>query len=102
MYAAIATASFKTFPVSVNGAVKRKLAIAAYPNPVTEVLTIEVTGQRTASAELLLTDVSGKELKHIRIDNTKTKIDMRGLAPGVYFVRYTDQAYSKVIRVSKN
>ena len=97
-----ATASFKTFPVSVNGAVKRKLAIAAYPNPVTEVLTIEVTGQRTASAELLLTDVSGKELKHIRIDNTKTKIDMRGLAPGVYFVRYTDQAYSKVIRVSKN
>jgi hypothetical protein len=96
------TASFKTFPVSVKGAGRDQLSVAAYPNPVDNLLTIEVSGRRTAAAELILTNVAGKELQHIRAENAKTNIDMSGLAPGIYFVRYTDQAYSRVIRITKN
>jgi hypothetical protein len=97
-----ASASFKTFPVSVGGTAGQKLAIAAYPNPVTEVLTIEISGPRSASASIVLVDASGRELKHINADSAKTNIDMSNLAPGVYFVRYTDQAFSRVIRIAKH
>ena len=95
------TASFKTFPVSVSGVANDKMTIAAYPNPVADVLVVEVSGNMTGTAQLMLTDMSGRELQRIPVETAKTQVDMSGLASGVYFIRYTDQSHSKLIKVTR-
>jgi hypothetical protein len=96
-----ATASFKTFPVSVNNIAGGNTAISVYPNPVTDVLNVEISGNVNGAAEIMLTDMSGRELKRLPVQAAKTQLDMSDVAPGVYFIRYTDQSHSKLIKVTR-
>jgi hypothetical protein len=61
----------------------------AYPNPVTDFLTVQLDLPRTGAVELEILDVSGRmamQLSLGRQQHLRTRLDIGGLAKGVYQV----------------
>lgn len=59
-------------------------ALIIYPNPTESTLNLESNLQ---GAEFRITDILGKEIKKIKIENKKTSIDISDLENGIYFIR---------------
>src|SRR5690606_31943832 len=60
-------------------------SVSAYPNPVKDVVKVETRGVRTGKAQLILSDVTGKELRVMEVTEDVTEMVMSGMASGVYF-----------------
>ena len=75
--------------------------VEAYPNPVSEDLTVKVTGSQGANAEIQVTDVTGKTIKLIKMNGNVETISMSGLANGIYMIKYTDDNRTETLRVNK-
>jgi hypothetical protein len=83
---------------AVNGS---GFVISAYPNPAQDVVTITTSGTQSVNATVLLTDLSGKTIQHIQLYNNRSAIDISSLAPGMYFIRYTDEIHQQTIKLVK-
>jgi hypothetical protein len=57
-----------------------------YPNPAGDKLFIEPEGGGTSSP-LIITDVAGREVRRLEIDQEKSEHDISAIPAGVYFVR---------------
>ena len=67
-----------------------------YPNPVSDILTIE---NLTPHSDLELIDSSGKVVKQIKnIQTPKTQINIKNLAPGIYYLKINNQSSQKIIK----
>jgi hypothetical protein len=75
--------------------------VEAYPNPVSEQLTVQVYGGSDQNATVSITDVTGKVMKVVSVVNGKAEVNMNGLASGVYLVKYTDNNHNQTIKVNK-
>jgi hypothetical protein len=91
-YSSVVTATMKT-----GGSFN----VEAYPNPVTNTLTVKLIGRPGANAAIIITDVTGKTLKTIPVTGSSTAIDMSGFAQGVYLAKYYDAVHSQTIKVTK-
>lgn len=78
-----------------------KFLVQAYPNPVSDVLTVEVYGTDAATGTLTISDVTGKVVKVINMEDGVATVDMKGMAQGMYLVRYADDNHTQVIKVNK-
>ena len=76
-------------------------SVAAYPNPATSELTLQVGGTISNSALLSLTDITGKLVRQMAITNSTTAIDVSTLAPGIYIIRYSDAGHVQTLKISK-
>jgi hypothetical protein len=72
----------------------KKPEITLYPNPFTDLLTIEGIDQETAFLRVF--DSTGKEVFRDNFNQSPTTIDLSQLAPGIYFVDING-TYSKSI-----
>lgn len=94
------TSGFTTrYPASV-GNVPAGNGIYIYPNPVIDALSIRINTVGN-NANILLTDVTGRTIKHLAVDANELRIDMRDIATGVYLLRYSDDNGSAISRVEK-
>jgi len=75
--------------------------VEAFPNPVCEKLTLRVHGSRGDNASASISDVTGKVIKLISVEGDNTEIDMNGMAPGAYLVKYSDNRNSQTIKINK-
>ena len=75
--------------------------VEAYPNPVSEVLTVKVYGNAAANATVTVTDVTGKVVRVVSVENNQASIKMGSLAHGTYMVKYSDSEHTQVIKVNK-
>jgi len=75
--------------------------VRAYPNPVKDVLTVTLSGERAANSNIVVTDMIGRTVTTLNCDSDKMTIDMSNLPHGNYIVKYTDDAHSEVIKVNK-
>ena len=75
--------------------------VEAYPNPVSEVLTVKVYGNAAANATVTITDVTGKVVRVVSVENNQASIKMGSLAHGTYMVKYSDSEHTQVIKVNK-
>jgi hypothetical protein len=66
--------------------------LSAYPNPVSDVLTVTLSGIEDVNGTLEMIDVLGKAVQcHISMVNNSTfNIQTSTLSSGVYFIRYKD------------
>jgi hypothetical protein len=67
-----------------------------YPNPAREQVTIETDLDRPAS--LIISDVSGREVKRLVIEPGKTRIDLQELSPGLYFLNRPGETPLRLIK----
>ncbi len=68
----------------------------AYPNPVTDVITLESDLQNDVT---LITDISGRELRQINITKGKNTIDISDLPAGVYYFSGESGYRAKVVKL---
>ncbi len=64
--------------------------ITAYPNPVSNMLTIAVNGIEAVHAKVQLMDITGKLLAEKAMTETTLSIDMSSYANGMYMLRFAD------------
>ena len=61
---------------------KKDLKIDVYPNPAINYFV--VYNYQLSNNQILLYDISGKQIRNIRTSNLATKVDVSNLANGVY------------------
>ncbi len=95
------TVSFKTFPLGIDEATGKEINLSVYPNPVKEMMYIEISGNVNGTGKLQLLDIAGKTLRQMEINRNKTPIDMSGYPAGVYILKYEDLSRNKTIKINK-
>lgn len=96
------TVPFSTVSVSVNAiAGGNGYNVIVYPNPVRDLLQVEVSGTMNGKGTLQLMDMKGKLLKTVELNDAATQIDMGGLAQGMYLLRYRDAESAGTIKLNK-
>jgi endonuclease I len=65
--------------------------ITFYPNPVENVLTIDLTSTSTLPELIWISDVTGKVVYQTTPDHSKVSIDMTNLNKGVYFLNFNSK-----------
>jgi hypothetical protein len=90
---------FRTFPVNVND-VDANFRFAAYPNPVKNILHITLDAN-SKNGELSITDVTGKLIQRIDIEQKEMQLSMSDLSAGIYLLKYKDDTHDRTIKVVK-
>lgn len=86
----------------VNTFVKEiKTQMIAYPNPVKNMLTIQIGNASGKNAVVSISDMDGRILKRVPVYSQSTTINMTGFVPGIYYVKYQDDTSSEVIKILK-
>ena len=73
----------------------------AYPNPVKNVLNIDIAGKAAADGNIVITDIMGKTLINRPATSNTETIDLGALPAGVYFVKYTNSTSSAIQKIVK-
>lgn len=94
--------SFKTLKgLSVDQLNGEDFYIQAYPSPVRDILTVDVTGQRDGNANITVTDLNGRVVYNAPVTSERVQIDATNFTSGIYIVKYTDDTHNKIMRVIK-
>jgi hypothetical protein len=96
-----ATDNFTTTTVSVGNLHNNGWGVAVYPNPVINMATIKIPSPYTGRGQLTITDLAGKLLNTITVNDNTQEIDMSNYKSGIYIMKYTNGAYSQTFRVVK-
>lgn len=89
--------------VGIEQARDINLICTVYPNPATDLLTLEVEIPDNANLSFQLYDMLGKLLISKKLIDIKTTISMAHLAPTTYFLRVTNnQEIVKTFKIIKN
>ena len=79
------------------------LQYSAYPNPVTDMLTLRIEGEVKTQYTVSLYDVNGICVVIKKISDVETSIDMKNLVRATYFLRVTDSSKEvKTFKIIKN
>ena len=92
-YSDVVSATVKKLDVPVS--------ISAYPNPTTDKLHIQLSGNVVAESQLTLTDVTGKAMKAIENLKSSSEINLTDLPAGIFFLKYSDRMYHETIKIIK-
>ncbi|RYE20914.1 MAG: T9SS type A sorting domain-containing protein [Sphingobacteriales bacterium] len=96
-----ASISFRTFPTGVQDINNLPFSINAYPNPMGNVLNVDIKGKISSSSKATIVDVTGKTLMIIAINDHQTSVDVSALPAGNYLLKYTDGTHNQSIKVTK-
>ncbi len=89
--------------VGIEQARDINLICTVYPNPATDLLTLEVEIADNENLFFQLYDVMGKLMVSKKLIDIKTTISMANLAPATYFLKVTDnQKVVKTFKIIKN
>jgi hypothetical protein len=88
---AISSGLFVTDPCPVGVEETSVAAFTAFPNPFTDHVTLDFGSFPLNHAQLILTDLSGREVYRQPVTSSQVLIVRNGLASGVYFYRFSDE-----------
>lgn len=79
--------AFEISVVGIEEANGIQLSVAAYPNPSTDFLILEVKDFEPSTISFQLFDMQGKLLQSQQLTNSQTRLVMSELVPAIYFVK---------------
>lgn len=85
----------------VNATVDSKniFMLQATPNPVKSILSIRTNGN---NGNIIISDITGKIIKTVKVNSSELKMDMSNFSAGTYFLKYMDNAgHQQVLKVVK-
>lgn len=92
-----------TYSKVVNAEVsKGNFALEAYPNPVSDELTVHISDVPKGTARITIADAAGKVVRSVLIFGNSVSIPMGDLAAGYYSLHYQDDKVSENVKVIKN
>ncbi|RYZ52688.1 MAG: T9SS type A sorting domain-containing protein [Sphingobacteriales bacterium] len=75
--------------------------VEAFPNPVNQVLTVTIFGSQGENATISIMDLTGKLIKLEHVAGGKAEVNMNGIAPGTYLLKYVDSEHSQSLKINK-
>lgn len=76
--------------------------IEAFPNPVSDLLTISIPDFKSGNVQLRLTDITGRLIQNIPVvPNEQQVLDVRYLNKGIYLLNYIDSSNSQTLKIVK-
>lgn len=98
------TSHFKTSMKEVYFTQKQQnnLMYRIYPNPVSSILILEITGEISSNCYGTISNTDGLALKNFQIPNSLTHIDLQDLPIGLYFINifnFDNQITEKLIKL---
>ena len=76
-------------------------SLAVYPNPAKDKVNVSVSGTMKGNAQLYVSDLTGRVLIQVPMDNDKAVVDMSSLAAGMYMVTYSDDERKETLKITK-
>lgn len=74
----------------------------AYPNPVTNTLTIKLYGIANPNGDVLIADAMGRVVKKIVMAGNSVDVNVKDLAAGIYMIKYNDGTNKYMVKILKN
>jgi len=99
--------SFQDFTVNVGpvGVAEMNnnsdLFIQANPNPMSNSLTVVMKSFKANESTLTISDMTGKVVQSIPVNQERENLDVSSLAKGIYMLNYSDGTNSRNIRLVK-
>ena len=90
-----------TMALEVAGVSATNGTMDVYPNPAKDKVTVNISGNRSKNSELNVSDLTGRVLIRVPMDNDKAVIDMSSLASGMYMVTYSDDERKETVKITK-
>lgn len=87
--------------LGVDDVNNEELSVAAFPNPVMDVMRLEIHGKRGKNAMVHVTDVTGRVVYTRVVEAAKLEINMAGLAPGTYYLKYSDDSHKQLVKLTR-
>lgn len=91
--------------VAVTQAARKMMIQKVFPNPVNDVLTIDIDAPEAVSTTLIISDVLGRSIKSERLTTLKGlntfSINLNGIATGTYFLTVNDGQTQRVEKIVK-
>ena len=72
-------------------------SISIYPNPSTDIITLNITQPELIDTKAILTDITGKEIKQILIYQPVTLLDFSNYAKGIYLLKFNNNITKRII-----
>ena len=76
--------------------------ISAYPNPVKNILNVQLGQMPRTNALITVSDMAGKVIRTVPANQSALSIDMSHLSKGLYFITYKDDKSKTVVKVQKD
>ncbi|MDD2412854.1 MAG: T9SS type A sorting domain-containing protein [Bacteroidales bacterium] len=94
---------FYNFPVSIQEQENdEKMSLLAYPNPVSNELTIDLSGMKSLNGTLRILNIEGKVMKTKVVSSSNiVMFDMSQLPMGFYFCQYNNGIEIKTVEIIK-
>lgn len=93
--------SFTTkWPANIAG-IGSSTGLSVYPNPVKDVLHINIPGNSSEKAVLAITDITGKTVHRAEVTAGETTVNLQHLPAGVYTLKYSNRDKTEVIKITK-
>jgi photosystem II stability/assembly factor-like uncharacterized protein len=94
-----------TIVKTTNGGVgiyelSNSILINVYPNPTSDYLTIEISGQNNQSTNIILTNLIGQKICYKQIKN-KDFLDLNGVSTGMYMLTVYVGEFTSTIKIIK-
>jgi photosystem II stability/assembly factor-like uncharacterized protein len=83
--------------LSNNDYVNNVGTISIYPNPSTDIITVNITEPKLMDTKAVLTDISGKQIKEIFISQPVTLLDFTNYAKGIYLLKFSNNITKKIV-----
>lgn len=88
--------------IELSSKVGSGIAVTVHPNPVSNLMQINIAGKVDGKATILILDIGGKVIKTITPTGTNVAVDMSNMPAGTYIVKYMDNSNAFVTKISKN
>lgn len=99
-------AGYKTIYTSVASHDMNPAMINVFPNPMQNEFTIEYVADKYENAQISLFDVNGKLInannKQMQVGKNVLTYPAENLAQGIYFIKFTTETHSGILKIVKN
>ncbi len=79
----------------------KKYSITAYPNPAENFINITLNSKPAKNAGITVCNLQGIIVKQLAINSTSTVVDISRFLPGMYFIKYKDDAGTAITEIQK-
>ena len=91
-----------SLPAPGEGQIRAATKLEPYPNPVNEILYLDIPDDSWIGAEMILYDLQGNRLFHGQLPDTTTwQLDLTDHASGIYYLRVWKGDQQETIKVVK-
>lgn len=94
---------YEIYTVSINDETSIAISLSIYPNPTSDILTLDIKENIPLQYKYLLFDAQGKLIDSNPISDKQTQLSFGVLPPGVYMLNIVnDKRVVKVFKIVKN